>query len=79
MVEPDGPQMTVQYGVHAEWLGPLRSLSVSQYVIAFPRSQWFRERASLLRYTYSACLVPVITLYSGVFWSLPCVMRAWLV
>ena len=25
--------------------------------IAFPRSQWFRERATVLRYTYIACLV----------------------
>jgi hypothetical protein len=30
-----------------------------QYVIptAFPRKQWFRELASLLRHTYTACLV----------------------
>ena len=30
-----------------------------QYVIliAFPRQQWFRERASTLCYTYTACLV----------------------
>ena len=27
--------------------------------IAFPRQQWFRERASLLRYTYIACPVSV--------------------
>jgi hypothetical protein len=26
--------------------------------IAFPLQQWFRERASILRYTYIACLVP---------------------
>ena len=25
--------------------------------IADPRQQWFRERASVLRYTYIACLV----------------------
>jgi hypothetical protein len=25
--------------------------------IAFPQQQWFRERASMLRYTYIACLV----------------------
>jgi hypothetical protein len=32
-----------------------------QYVIliAFPQQQWFRKRASLLRYTYIACLVPI--------------------
>jgi hypothetical protein len=31
----------------------------SEYVllIALPRRQWLRERASLLRYTYIACLV----------------------
>ena len=30
-----------------------------QYVllIAFPQQQWLRERASVLRYTYIACLV----------------------
>jgi hypothetical protein len=30
-----------------------------QYVIftAFPQQQWFRERASILRYTHIACLV----------------------
>ena len=26
-------------------------------LIAFPRQLWFRERASMLRYTYIACLV----------------------
>ena len=26
--------------------------------IAFARKQWLRERASLLRYTYIACVVP---------------------
>ena len=25
--------------------------------LCFPRQQWFRERASVLRYTYTACLV----------------------
>ena len=29
-------------------------------LIAFPQQQWFRERASLLRYTYIACVVPSI-------------------
>jgi hypothetical protein len=31
----------------------------SEYVIliAFPRQQWLNERASVLRYTYIACLV----------------------
>ena len=30
-------------------------------VIAFRRQQWFRERASLLRYTYIACLVILVS------------------
>jgi hypothetical protein len=31
----------------------------SEYVIliAFPRQQWLHERASMLHYTYTACLV----------------------
>ena len=33
--------------------------------IAFPRQQWFHERASMLRYTYVACIVELLgTLYS---------------
>ena len=28
---------------------------------AFPRQQWFRERTSILRYTYIACLVTINT------------------
>jgi len=28
-----------------------------QKLIDFPRQQWLRERDSILRYTYSACLV----------------------
>ena len=28
---------------------------------AFPQQQWFRERASVLRYTYIACLVCNLT------------------
>ena len=33
-----------------------------QYVIliAFPQQQWFRERASLLRYTYTGCIVKTV-------------------
>jgi hypothetical protein len=38
----------------------------SEYVIliAFPRQQWLRERASLLRNTYIACLVIYLTTLS---------------
>ena len=27
----------------------------SEYLIAFPRQQWFRESASMLRFTYAFC------------------------
>jgi hypothetical protein len=39
----------------------------SQYVIliAFPRQQWLRERASMLFYTYIACLVTCNNLKHG--------------
>ena len=84
MVEPEGPQMTSQYGAYALRAGLARLYArmrmhtptrpdthmharmrkhahTHQYVIliAFPRQQWFRERASLLHYMYIACLVRI--------------------
>ena len=37
----------------------------SQYVIltAFPRQVWSRERARVLRYTYTVCFVKLLTRY----------------
>jgi hypothetical protein len=32
------------------------------YTIAFQQQQWLRERASMLRYKYTACLVPHVTI-----------------
>ena len=32
-------------------------------LIAFPRQQWLRERASVLRYTYIACLVHFVRIF----------------
>jgi hypothetical protein len=42
----------------AYWLTKTKDAH-SEYVIfiAFPLQQWLRDRASLLRYTYIACLV----------------------
>jgi hypothetical protein len=36
-----------------------------QYVIliAFPQQKWFRERASMLRYTYIACLCVIFNVF----------------
>jgi hypothetical protein len=41
------------------YAGTRKHAHIDQYVIlvAFPQQQWFRERASLLRYTYIVCLV----------------------
>jgi hypothetical protein len=40
------------------WRTPTRK-NIQKYVIliAFPLQQWFRERATMLRFTYVACLV----------------------
>jgi hypothetical protein len=45
---------------HAHFmLGPKAINTHSEYVIltAFPLQQWLHKRASMLRYTYIACLV----------------------
>ena len=41
---------------YARWIR-LQPHTECVILIAFPRQQWFRERASLLRYTYVASLV----------------------
>jgi hypothetical protein len=57
IVEPDRPQMTVSRMRIACWI-PKATNTHSEYVIliAFPLHQWLHERASMLRYTYIACL-----------------------
>jgi hypothetical protein len=57
IVYPDRPQMTIWRMRIACWL-PEATNTRSEYVIlvAFPLQQWLQERASMLRYTYIACL-----------------------
>jgi len=64
MLEPDRPQMTIQYDacvLHVRWLRSHTHththLEEYEILIAFPLQQWLRESASLLRYTYIACVV----------------------
>jgi hypothetical protein len=61
MVDLDRPQMTMIYSVHfACWVTKATdTLPVYIYLIliSFPWQQWFCERASVLCYTYIACLV----------------------
>ena len=58
IVEPDRPQMTIQYSACPLCAVYLRLQTHSQYVIliAFPLQQWLNERASMFCYTYIACL-----------------------
>jgi len=67
VVERDKPQMTIWRMRIACWT-PKAVDTHSEYVIiiAFPLKQWFRERASVLLYTYIACLVSA---WDCVTWS----------
>ena len=58
MVEPDRLQMTIRFMRFACWI-PKATDTQSEYVIfiVFPRQQWLRERASVLRYMYSTSIV----------------------
>jgi len=57
VVEPDRPQMRVQYSI-ACWVTEVTDTH-SEYVIcsAFPWQHWLRECTSVLHFTYIACLV----------------------
>ena len=58
IVERGRRQMTIWRMRIAYWI-PKATNTQSEYVIfiAFPRQRWLCERASMLRYTYVACLV----------------------
>jgi len=66
-VEPGRPQMTIQRMRTACWI-PRSTNTHSEYVmlIDFPLQQWLHERASVLRYTYSVCLVCLLLYFSFV-------------
>ena len=57
IVEPGKAQMII-WCTHFACCMPKATNTHSQYVtlIAFPLQQWSHKRASLLRYTYTACL-----------------------
>ena len=57
-VEPHRSQTTIWHTRIACWITKATNTH-SEYVIliAFPLQQWLHERASVLRYTYTACLV----------------------
>jgi hypothetical protein len=59
-VVPNRPSMTTYRMCIACWI-PKATSTHSEYVMltALPLQQWLQERASVLRYTYTACLVNV--------------------
>jgi len=65
-VQPDRPQMAMWRMPIARCI-PKAKVTHSEYVIltALPRQQWLYERASMLSYTYPACLV-ITTQYTCV-------------
>ena len=64
IAERDRPQMTVWHMHIACYI--TRGTNTH---IAFPLQQWLDEHASILRYTYVACLVTVCTLPPNVLTS----------
>jgi len=58
IVRPDKPQMTIWRVRIACWIpNATNILSECVILITFPLQQWLHERASLLPYTYTDCLV----------------------
>jgi hypothetical protein len=67
IVERDRPQMTIWRMRIACWIPKATNTNVEYVtIIAFPLQQWLQESASMLRYTYLACLL-AFTLLSNSF------------
>ena len=64
MVQQDRPQIIIWRMRIARWITKATDTH-SEYVIfiTFPLPQWLRERPSILRYTYVACLVQYMSHY----------------
>ena len=58
IVEPENPQMTIWLMLISSWI-PKATNTPLEYVllIYFPQQKWLHERATILRYTYTACFV----------------------
>jgi len=62
MVEPDRSQMRIWRMRVAYWIPKASdTLSESVTLSAFPLQRWLQTRDSLLRYTYTVCLVSFVT------------------
>jgi hypothetical protein len=62
MAQRGEPQLTVWRHMHIGWWVPEATETQAEYVmfIVFSQQQWWHDRASMLHYTYIAC---VVTLY----------------
>ena len=60
IVQPDRTQTTIS-GVRIARSITMSSSTQAVYAIltALPLKQWLQERASILRYTYAACLIQI--------------------
>jgi len=58
IVDPDTQQVTIGRMRISHWV-PKATQTLSEYVVitVFPVQQWLHESTSMLRYTYTACLV----------------------
>ena len=57
IVERGRPQMTIWGTIIVGWITKTTIKHLCYVIlIAFPLQQWLQERASLLRYTYIACI-----------------------
>ena len=61
IVQPNRPQMTIWRMHIVRWV-PNATNTHSEYaiLIAFALQQWLHERASILSYTYTACMYTFI-------------------
>jgi hypothetical protein len=61
VLELDRPQMTIWRMRISYWIPKATNVhSECVILIAFPLQQWLHERASMLRYTYIACVFFVL-------------------
>jgi hypothetical protein len=61
ILEPGGSQMAIWRMRIACWTTKATNIfRLCNTFIAFPLQQWLQERASMSRYTYTACLISII-------------------
>jgi hypothetical protein len=60
IVEPETPQVTIWRMRFGRWI-PMATNTLSEYVIVIALlQQWLHVRASVLRYAFIACFIPLL-------------------